>query len=268
MTNNLFSHACVIKPHKQPKGGGSGKASQLNRWRFQDKTLLEMEGDSIPCHHTLFCASFPSDNSYHISCYNKLCQPMVVSTNSTPQIAPVWGPVKKETLFSAKQFNCDTALLWHRVRPLWLANSALFLSALLCTVLVWSYPSCAALARYLCCFSWTKKDTLLRHSWKLHSGSWKKVTYMNTSPHPWPLIGLFSCKRWLQGLEAWLVQKALSCPKWCDSVSWGNPSKQKVTSSIPGQGTCVGLPWIGEATSVSFSHWYSLSLSSPISKNK
>lgn len=35
------------------------------------------------------------------------CQPMVVGTNSNQQESQIWGTVKK-TLFSAKQFTCDT----------------------------------------------------------------------------------------------------------------------------------------------------------------
>ena len=38
------------------------------------------------------------------------CQPMFLRTNSMPTRIPVWGGVKKETLFSSN--HSDTAWLW------------------------------------------------------------------------------------------------------------------------------------------------------------
>lgn len=63
----------------------------------------------IPVPHAYF---FSAAFTYYLLIYysNNFCQPMV-STNSIPTGSPIWDEVKKKTLFSVKQLNCDTAQL-------------------------------------------------------------------------------------------------------------------------------------------------------------
>ena len=69
------------------------------------------------------------------------------------QESPVWSTVKKETWLSANQVNCDTTRLWcgpgarqpWGQAPLWLDSSSLFLTGLLCSMLV-----CFVLCWLLC----------------------------------------------------------------------------------------------------------------------
>ena len=108
--------------------------------------------------------------------------------------------------------QCKTALLWYstavktaqlqaalgpggsRARkpwgqaPLCIDSSVLFLA-----VLLWSAPVLAGLL-------WSGKQAFTATG---------ELAYIKRNPHPWPLIGLSSCKWGLQTLTVWLVQKAL-----------------------------------------------------------
>ena len=48
--------------------------------------------------------------------------------------------------------------------------------------------------------------------------------------------------------EGQMCLRTQNLPDWCGSVGWALSQKPKVTGSIPGQDTCLGLgpgPWLG-----------------------
>ena len=118
------------------------------------------------------------------------------------QEPPVWGVVKKKSLFSAKQLNCDTAELWGSpgVRPSHIRQ--LLLTGLVCPAVVWSplifsallpaqplWPGlvCSALVRHL----GGMQSSLERGKYALRAKG--ALAYIDRSPYPWSLIGLSSC---------------------------------------------------------------------------
>ena len=132
-----------------------------------------------------------------------------VGTNQCQEESPIWGAVKKETLFNAnnstvKQYNCGNR---RALRPLssW---TALLCSLPVCFALPWSALVCSGLCWFIPLW-WDifgVSAQLEESELSEPEGRW----HVDRSQIPRFLIGLSSCKWGLQILAVWLLPKALS----------------------------------------------------------
>lgn len=142
------------------------------------------------------------------------CQPVIIGSNYMPTI---WLEVKKKTLFSAKQLNCNTVQLWcsHGARQAWsqaslLDSSALFLTGLLSALVysvLWSAPFWDSLLwpALVCSASWHQPGRQDGKG-KCTPRARRQMAYTNRSLCPWFLFDLSLCIWGFQILAIWLVR--------------------------------------------------------------